>query len=50
MKELDYKRLLSDREFMVYVMQAYLGMKPYLKGFHLSLEPGKEDVTRKGGS
>ncbi len=37
-KELDYKRLLSDRGFMVYVMQAYPGMKRYLKRFHLLLE------------
>ncbi len=35
---LDYKRLQSDRGFMVYVTQAYPGLKPYLKGFHLSLE------------
>jgi hypothetical protein len=36
--DLDFKRLRSDRGFMVYVTQAYPGMKPYLKGFHLSLE------------
>ena len=36
--DLDFKRLCSDRGFMVYVTQAYPGMKPYLKGFHLSLE------------
>ena len=35
---LDFKRLRSDRGFLVYVTQAYPGMKPYLKGFHLSLE------------
>jgi hypothetical protein len=35
---LDFKRLQTDRGFLVYVMQAYPGMKPYLKGFHLSLE------------
>ncbi len=35
---LDFKRLRSDRGFMVYVTQAYPGMKPYLKGFHLTLE------------
>ena len=38
-KDLDFKRLCSDRGFMVYVTQAYPGMKPYLKGFRLlSLE------------
>ena len=36
--DLDFKRLRSDRGFMVYVTQAYRRMKPYLKGFHLSLE------------
>jgi hypothetical protein len=36
--DLDFKRLRSDRGFIVYVTQAYPGMKPYLKGFHLSLE------------
>ncbi len=35
---LDYKKLRSDRGFMVYVTQAYPLLKPYLKGFHLSLE------------
>jgi hypothetical protein len=30
-KELGYKCLLSDWRFMVYVMQAYPGMKPYSK-------------------
>ncbi len=34
---LDYKKLLSDRGFLVYVMHAYPSLKPYLKGFHLSL-------------
>jgi hypothetical protein len=36
--QLDFKKLQSDRGFLVYVTQAYPGMKPYLKGFHLSLE------------
>ena len=35
---LDFKRLRSDRGFLVYVTQVYPAMKPYLKGFHLSLE------------
>ena len=35
---LDYKKLRSDRGFMVYVTQVYPSLKPYLKGFHLSLE------------
>ena len=35
---LDFKQLQSDWGFMVYATQAYPSMKPYLKGFHLSLE------------
>ena len=44
--ELDFKRLQSDQGFLVYATQAYPGMKPYLKGFHLSLETwqGKRDM------
>ena len=37
-KEGNYKEMQSDRGFLVYVGQAYPAMKPYLKGFHLSLE------------
>ena len=52
-KELDFKQLRSDRGFMVYVTQAYPGMKPYLKGFHLSLETWRgnrsADGWKKGG-
>ena len=33
-----YKKLLLDRGFLVYATQAYPSLKPYLKGFHLSLE------------
>jgi hypothetical protein len=46
--ELDYKRLLSDRGFLVYVTQAYPSMKPYLKGFHLSLETWRGGRNHKG--
>jgi hypothetical protein len=46
--ELDFKRLRSDRGFMVYVTQAYPGMKPYLKGFHLSLEMWRGDRDKEG--
>ena len=37
-KTLEFKKLQSDRGFMVYATRAYPAMKPYLKGFHLSLE------------
>ncbi len=47
-KELDYKRLLSDWGFMVYVVQAYPGMKLYLKGFHLFLETWQEGCDKEG--
>ncbi len=36
--QLEHDWLQSDQGFMVYVVQAYPWMKPYLKGFHLSLE------------
>jgi hypothetical protein len=45
---LDFKRFGSDRGFMVYVTQAYPGMKPYLKGFHLSLETWRGGCNSKG--
>ena len=35
---LDHTSLRSDKGFMVHVTQAYPSMKPYLKGFHLSME------------
>ncbi len=35
---LEFKYLRSDRGFVVYVTRAYPCMKPYLKGFHLSME------------
>ncbi len=48
MKELDYKHLLSDQGFMVYMTQTYPGMKPYLKGFHLLLETWREGQDKEG--
>jgi hypothetical protein len=46
--QLDLKKLQSDRGFLVYVMQAYPGMKPYLKGFHLLLEMWRGGRDAKG--
>jgi hypothetical protein len=37
-KLLNYKQLRLDWGFTVYVTQVYLGLKPHLKGFYLSLE------------
>lgn len=36
--EVPFKQMESDRGFLVYVANAYPCMRPYLKGFHLSLE------------
>ncbi len=36
--ELPFKPFELDRGFLVYVAGAYPAMKPYLKGFHLSLD------------
>lgn len=44
----NYKELQSDRGFLVYVAQAYPSMKPYLKGFHLSLEMWRGGRDREG--
>ena len=41
--ELDHTELRPDKGFMVYVTQSYPAMKPYMKGFHLTME------TRRGG-
>jgi hypothetical protein len=46
--DLDFKTLRLDRGFLVYVTQAYPGMKPYLKGFHLSLESWREGRDAEG--
>ena len=45
---MDFKKLQSDRGFLVYLTQAYPGMKPYLKGFHLSLEMWRGGRDSKG--
>ena len=44
----NYKEMQSDRGFLVYVSQAYPAMKPYLKGFHLSLEMWRGDRDSEG--
>ena len=45
---LDHKQLQSDCGFMVYVTNAYPAMKPYLKGFHLSLETWRGNRDEDG--
>ena len=46
--EVPFKQLESDRGFLVYVANAYPAMKPYLKGFHLSLEMWRGDRDEEG--
>jgi hypothetical protein len=45
---LEFKYLRSDRGFVVYVTRAYPCMKPYLKGFHLSMEMWRGSWDSKG--
>jgi hypothetical protein len=45
---LDYKQLRSNQGFLVYVTQAYPGMKLYLKEFHLLLESWRGGRDTKG--
>ena len=46
--ELEYKQLQLDWGFLVYVTQAHPSMKPYLKGFYLSLETWRGGRDDKG--
>jgi hypothetical protein len=46
--ELPFKQLELDRGFLVYVANAYPAMKPYLKGFHLSLEMWRGGRNEEG--
>ncbi len=46
--ELDFKQLRSDQGFMVYVTQAYPGLKPYLIGdVERWTRQGRMEVTRE---
>ena len=47
-KALEFKKLQSDQGFMVYATRAYPTMKPYLKGFHLSLEMWRGGRDKEG--
>ncbi len=46
--DLDFKRLCSNQGYLVYVAQAYPGMKPYLKGFNLLLQIWRELRDKDG--
>lgn len=45
---LDHKELQSDRGFCVHVCNNYPAMKPFLKGFHLSLEMWRGNRDAEG--
>ena len=47
-QELDHKELQSDRGFCVHVCNNYPAMKPFLKGFHLSLEMWRGNRDEEG--
>jgi hypothetical protein len=44
----DHKRLLSERGFLIYVSRAYPGMRPYLKGIHLTVDSWREGRDEDG--
>ena len=46
--ELDHTELRSDKGLMVYVTQSYPAMKPYMKGFHLSMETWRSGRDSEG--
>jgi len=43
-----FRHFLSDQGFIVYVIQAYLPMVPYLKGIYLTLETWRGGRDSKG--
>ncbi len=47
-EELDHKELLSDRGFCVHLCNSYPAMKPYLKGFHLTIEMWRGNRDAEG--
>jgi len=47
-REVNHKEMQSDRGFLVYVTQAYPALKPYLKGFHLTLETWRGGRDKEG--
>lgn len=47
-RNLDHKELQKDRGFCVHVCNNYPSMKPFLKGFHLSLEMWRGNRDEEG--
>jgi hypothetical protein len=46
--ELDHKELQSDRGFCVHLCSSYPSMRPFLKGFHLTLEMWRGNRDAEG--
>lgn len=46
--ELDYQNLLSRRGFLIYVARTYISMKPYLKGFHQTIDSWRGNQGEDG--
>ena len=44
----DHKQMLSDRGFLVYIARAYPGMRPYLKGIHLTVDSWRPGRNQEG--
>jgi hypothetical protein len=43
--KIEFKRLESERGFLIYALRGYPCLKPYLKGFHATLDswrPGRD--------
>jgi hypothetical protein len=43
-----HKQLLSDRGFLIYVARSFPGMRPYLKGIHLTVDSWREGRDEEG--
>ena len=46
--KIDFKRLESDRGFLIYALRGYPWMKPYLKGFHATLDSWRLGRDKEG--
>lgn len=45
---MNFKKLQSDRGFLIYVARSYPAMVPYLKGIHLTLSGYLPDRDKDG--
>lgn len=48
--KIEFKRLESERGFLIYALRGYPALKPYLKGFHATLDSwrsGRDDLGWK---